>query len=268
MPTRANHRIVRHPALPWVELRISHETRDCYRAHSHAEYSVGLVDAGEARFCHPDGVDGVRAGSVVMIEPEIVHACNPAGDRPWSYRMLFIDAGWLRGAIARLDGGAAAPVEFMARHAADAALRGELDRLFRQLATDVAAAPWSAALLACLQARLRCASGTGATVPLELAPALAAMRAAPVGNVAVKALASTCGLSETQFIRRFKHAFGLTPGAYLQNSRVNHARRLLARGAALAEAALDTGFADQAHLQRAFKAHHAMTPGGYRRAPG
>ncbi|WP_313572510.1 helix-turn-helix domain-containing protein, partial [Comamonas terrigena] len=41
------------------------------------------------------------------------------------------------------------------------------------------------------------------------------------------------------------------------------ARRLLAEGAALADAAHAMGFADQAHLQRAFKAHHALTPGRY-----
>ena len=43
------------------------------------------------------------------------------------------------------------------------------------------------------------------------------------------------------------------------------ARRLLAEGSALSEAAYAMGFADQAHLQRAFKAHHSMTPGCYAR---
>jgi AraC-like DNA-binding protein len=40
---------------------------------------------------------------------------------------------------------------------------------------------------------------------------------------------------------------------------------------AVAEAARATGFADQTHMQRAFKQRYAMTPGSYaprRRAPG
>ncbi|MFZ7319057.1 helix-turn-helix domain-containing protein [Comamonas jiangduensis] len=45
--------------------------------------------------------------------------------------------------------------------------------------------------------------------------------------------------------------------------RLNGARCLLAQSAALADAALAMGFADQSHLQRAFKAHHAATPGCY-----
>lgn len=72
-------------------------------------------------------------------------------------------------------------------------------------------------------------------------------------------------MSASRFIRRFKAATGLTPGAYRLNLRLNGARRLLAEGSALSEAAYAMGFADQAHLQRAFKAHHSMTPGCYAR---
>ena len=72
-------------------------------------------------------------------------------------------------------------------------------------------------------------------------------------------------MSATRFIRRFKAATGMTPGSYRLNLRINGARRLLATGAPLSEAAYAMGFADQAHLQRAFKAHHALTPGCYAR---
>ena len=78
-------------------------------------------------------------------------------------------------------------------------------------------------------------------------------------------LAQACAMSDSQFIRRFHAAFGMTPGGYLQNLRLNGARRLLSQGMALADAAHSMGFADQAHMQRAFKVHHAMTPGTYRR---
>lgn len=38
----------RHPAAPWVELRESRAAPHCYRLHMHAEYSIGIVDAGAA----------------------------------------------------------------------------------------------------------------------------------------------------------------------------------------------------------------------------
>jgi transcriptional regulator GlxA family with amidase domain len=103
-----------------------------------------------------------------------------------------------------------------------------------------------------------------APVPDELRPAIAAMQGEAGQRLTVQALAQACGMSAPRFIRRFQAVFGLTPGSYLQNQRLNGARRLLAQGSALADTAQAMGFADQAHLQRSFKAHHAMTPGDYR----
>ena len=70
-------------------------------------------------------------------------------------------------------------------------------------------------------------------------------------------------MSPSRFIRRFRAATGVTPGAYRLNLRLNGVRHLLAQGLPLASAAHQMGFADQAHMQRAFKAHHALTPGNY-----
>lgn len=56
----------------------------------------------------------------------------------------------------------------------------------------------------------------------------------------------------------------MTPHAYLTNRRVQFAREQLRRGVPIAEVALAAGFADQAHLQRAFKQLLAATPGHYR----
>jgi AraC-like DNA-binding protein len=45
---------------------------------------------------------------------------------------------------------------------------------------------------------------------------------------------------------------------------VQLARAQLRLGRPIAEVAQEAGFADQAHLQRAFKQHLAATPGHYR----
>ncbi|MEC8897143.1 MAG: helix-turn-helix domain-containing protein [Pseudomonadota bacterium] len=46
--------------------------------------------------------------------------------------------------------------------------------------------------------------------------------------------------------------------------RVQHGQNDLKRGASIAEAALNAGFADQAHFQRTFKRVVAATPNQYR----
>lgn len=262
----ADHRIHRHPAAPWVELRQSAQTRDCYRPHTHAEYAIGLVDAGQATLLHDDGPHAVRAGSVVLIAPGTVHACNPSTAQPWSYRMLFVEARWLHSAMAQRWALADPPARlaFAGPALRDAALAAALDRLCQPITGAAQAQAWAALLADALApvARPAAAAGPQRRWP-DLAPALQAMATQPDARLTVAALAQDCGMSTGHFIRRFKAALQLTPGQYLQNLRVQGARRLLAQGVALADAAQAMGFADQAHLQRAFKAHHAMTPGRY-----
>ncbi|MFO1231760.1 MAG: LysE family transporter [Paenacidovorax caeni] len=116
----------RHPAAPWVELRESRAAPHCYRLHMHAEYSIGIVDAGAAVFHHAGGPERVEVGSVVLIEPGVWHACNPEDGAPWAYRMLFVQADWL---CAQL--GVRAPRFARARH--DAAAAQTVHRLCQPL---------------------------------------------------------------------------------------------------------------------------------------
>ena len=267
MPSDSQHRIHRHPAAPWAELRVSVNTRDCYRAHAHAEFSVGIVDTGCATFHHPGGPQQVQAGSVVLIEPDVVHSCNPRPGNIWSYRMLFINADWLRHAVAQIRGMAAPPdgLEWISRSLRDPAITRCVDLLCRPVTSEAAAHALAADLPRWVASQSRPGHPRDwAHVPEELVPAMAAMQAGYEKRVTVQELAEACGMSSSQFIRRFQTACDMTPGSYLQNLRVNGARRLLSQGMALADAAQSMGFSDQAHLQRAFKAHHAMTPGNYR----
>lgn len=77
-------------------------------------------------------------------------------------------------------------------------------------------------------------------------------------------LSAVAGLTPSHFVRAFSQHYGMTPHAYLLDRRIRHARTLLKQGQPLAEVALASGFADQAHFQRQFKRRVAATPGQYR----
>lgn len=270
MAAAARHTIHRHPAAPWLELRETAHTHDCYRPHTHSEYSIGIVDGGQASFLHDLGPHALQAGSVVLIEPDVVHACNPVHLQCWSYRMAFIDADWLHEVMARRWALHTRPkrLVFAARSLHDAAARTLVDGLCQPLHSDADARAWTAMLVGGLAQLARpCEPAPAPFREAALAPALHTMKTRPDTRLTVSDLAQSCGLGTSHFIRRFKAAFQLTPGHYLLDLRVKGARQLLAQGMALAEAAHAMGFADQAHLQRAFKAHHAMTPGRYAANP-
>lgn len=266
------HRIHRHPWAPWATLRVTRGSSACYLPHTHTEYSIGMVDAGEAVFHHPGGPHRVRHGTVVLIEPGVAHACNPLALAGWSYRMLFIDARWLHGELA---GHGLAPdrdgLHFPTRAQRTPEAFECVDQFCAALANP-ASAPHADWLTQALPAWVAAQARPGAPddlppLPPQLAPAWEAIHSEPPCPLSVQTLADACGLHPTTFIRRFKAAVGMTPGEYLRDRRVNGARRLIADGADLAEAAYTMGFADQAHLQRAFRARHAMTPGRFAQRP-
>jgi len=86
--------------------------------------------------------------------------------------------------------------------------------------------------------------------------------------ITLEQLAAVAGMSAFHLARSFKKAIGLPPHVFLTQLRLQQAKRLLARGVGLAEAAAAVGFYDQSALSRHFKKIYGVTPGQYARAVG
>lgn len=84
--------------------------------------------------------------------------------------------------------------------------------------------------------------------------------------VTVAEMASVAGLSESRFSHAFKQARNETPQRWQARIRLDAAQNMMQDPAlSLAEIAYATGFADQAHLSRAFRAAYGMPPSVWRR---
>lgn len=68
-------------------------------------------------------------------------------------------------------------------------------------------------------------------------------------------------VSKSSLIRSFSKQLGLTPHSYLMSIRVKKAQLLLKQGVAPSEAAMKSGFADQAHFSNVFNRLTGLTPG-------
>ena len=85
-------------------------------------------------------------------------------------------------------------------------------------------------------------------------------------KLTLRQLAESSGLSPALFSRLFKKTMQTTPIRYIAEIRLNAARRLLSEtDKTLAAIAAETGFYDEAHFVRTFKASRGLTPGVYRR---
>lgn len=258
------------PKLPYLELRATRDGRSlCYGLHSHAEFSVGLIESGRSIYRNGRLEQAVGAGDLVLMNPGAVHACRSQdGEQAWAYSMLYVDPDWLAG----VQGEGAwrdLPATLLRRADLAAAMRDLLNCLDEPLASSFEREQLCLDFFAALceaarpptESRRRDAGPDGR---LRLAIELLQDRYAEPLRLAD--LAQAAGLSANQLTRLFRARTGLTPHAYLTDLRVQRSRALLRQGSlSLAEVALATGFADQAHWQRHYRRLHATPPGAYRR---
>jgi AraC-like DNA-binding protein len=87
------------------------------------------------------------------------------------------------------------------------------------------------------------------------------------GNLSLKTLAATSGLSMYHFLREFKQSQGVTPHHYLLQRRIERARELLTRtDLSVSEIAFACGFSDQSHFGRRFRELVGVPPSAFRRS--
>ncbi|WP_404837435.1 helix-turn-helix domain-containing protein [Aeromonas media] len=260
------HSFWHDPALPFIEARAVQDGRHvCYDKHSHPHVSIGAITGGHSHYLNQRSLQEVGPGSLVLMNPEEVHACNPIADQPWSYLMFYLDTDWLRGQQEEAGlGSEFRPFDMTASR--DPLLYRGLLHLHHQLveapdplAREVACHLFSRQLLA----RLTPAKWDDRP-PRHLQRAAELMQDDSASPLSLSQLSAVAGLTPSHFVRAFSHHYGMTPHAYLLDRRIRHARTLLRQGQPLAEVALASGFADQAHFQRQFKRRVAATPGQYR----
>jgi AraC-like DNA-binding protein len=261
----------RDERMPFVELRKVTDGRQvCYALHSHPHWSLGAIISGKSTFRYRDNSFPVSAGDLVVMNPEWAHACNPIDDHPWSYLMMYIDTQWLTNL--RFQAGLLPTPDWQDLHTAvlsDTRWFGRYCHLADCLLdTQFAVTDKQRELEAFLLDLMH----ELATQPITQQPATADVLTQlaryidqhATEDVSLETLCALSGFSEGHLIRYFKQAFGFTPHAYLVNRRVQLGQSELKQGTPIAEAALNAGFADQPHFQRAFKLRVAATPNQYR----
>jgi AraC-like DNA-binding protein len=260
----------RDPTLPFIEARAVQDGRKvCYDRHWHETFSVGVITSGRSTYTNGRHTQNVGEGALVIMNPGEVHACNPIDDHPWAYRMFYIDCDWL--SRVQAEQGFA------------------IGRGFRPFSTTASYSPRLYAAFNALFASLIDPGGdqlkrhisildffSMLQTELELAPSLRIEGNPKVERAAeyiddnfarpirLDDICAAAGLSASYLVRAFKKRFGVAPHEYQTNRRIQYCKVQLARGRPLADVALEAGFSDQAHFQRIFKRHTAVTPGQYR----
>lgn len=237
-----------------------------FPSHFHEHFVLGLVEAGERRLLCGGREYELRAGDVMLLNPGDSHSCVQCGGA-LDYRSLHLPPA-LADDLAREATGTADPARFPRPVARDGESAHRLRTLHRLELEGGGVMEKEEALLLLAQALFRRRGPSPGPPPPEcreeVAAACAFLEANYQERVTLDGLCRHVGLSKAALLRAFARGKGITPYRYLEAVRVNRARELLGRGLSPAQAALETGFADQSHFSRYFTRVSGLTPGAYR----
>lgn len=243
-----------------VDAMTAHTTRSFPR-HTHAEYGIGVVDAGGHASWSDRGEVEAGPGQFITVNPGEVHDGRPAADAPRAWRILYFAPHVFAALRADVSGCAREP-RLVAPVFAEPGLRASFERAFACARDGVAPLAAETALLlfmADLGRQLGAPRATECALP-ALAHARARLDDDPLITPGLTELAREAGSSRYQLLRAFAREFGVTPHAYLVQRRLTLARALLRAGQSPADVAAATGFCDQSHLTRCFRRHYGLTP--------
>ena len=261
------HVFARHPHLPHIEVRTAKGTDACYWTHTHDEYSIGIIDAGQATYGYGASQAPIHAGMTVLVSPQLPHSCNPEPGKVWSYRMMYLHTPWVVRSLGLDSSGAGFQAPGFKQAMLDnAGVYRSLDRVCKAIALVANPLAIEESLLRLLAAYIGPVVRVGpekrpGKVAVERARALICARLEEA--ITLEELACACEMDAYQLIRKFRAAYGLTPHAFQLDQRINLSKVLLKQGLGLADIAYRLGFADQAHFQRHFKKRHAVSPKAY-----
>lgn len=254
------------PGLAGLECFQAIDLVESYGKHSHAAYSIGLVDRGLCDSFFRGGLEHCPAGSLCVINPEQIHSGHVGKNQPLSYRMIYIDpAMWQK----CLPTGVNLPY-FREYTLFDKGWIARWNSLYHILAARGNRLEQESRLLEILTDFTR-SYGKGPLSLLTGAEPVAVrqvreyLHAHYPENVSLEELTTLTHLNRAYLIRSFQKVVGLPPYAYLLQVRVEQAKKLLLQGLTPAQVAAEVGFTDQSHLTRHFRAITGLTPARYGR---
>ncbi|MYS81566.1 helix-turn-helix transcriptional regulator [Embleya scabrispora] len=244
------------------EVLHAHMTDHSYPMHTHAAWTLLIVDDGMVKYDLDRHEHGVLRRAVSLLPPHIPHNGSAATPTGFRKRVLYLDSSHVADDLI----GRAVDHSVLDDHA----LHGRVHRLHTSLLRPGEELE-AESRLAFIAERLRGHLLDRVAAPAVVRDAGLAHRlrdlldARFVEGVTLGAASELLHAHPTHLVRAFGREFGVGPHQYLTGRRVDLARGLLLDGMPPHTVAVTAGFYDQSHLNRHFKRALGISPGRFAR---
>lgn len=236
--------------------------------HFHEYYVFGLVEEGERiLFCKNEKYQ-LKKGSILLFNPEDIHGCGQNDKRAFAYRCFNISRERMLELIEEITGKRKFLL-FSQNIFYHAEIMCYFYSLHEKIMNGSSDFGKEEGMLFLISALIRNNGQFFETALPEcrkqVEKACEFMREQFGGRINLEQLCRHAGLSKSTLLRAFIKEKGISPYRYLENVRVNEAKKLLEKGIAPADVACQTGFFDQSHFTRYFNTFVGISPGAYHR---
>jgi len=258
------------PALDNLELLRATYVTHAFSPHVHEGFAIGVVQQGTTSTSYRHTHYNMPAGTVIVINPGELHTGEAANEQGWTYRMLYPQATLLQRIASELADQPrdipffSSPVlfdDYLAKLVLNMhiILEDENSPLIERQSSFW----WAMSQLITRHAddpppereineERNCVKKVRTYIETHYDE-----------DLRLDQLAALVNLNACHMLRLFAGTVGMPPHAYLTYVRARQAKRLLAVGVSIADAACLTGFVDQSHLTKRFKRVYGITPGQY-----
>lgn len=234
--------------------------------HSHDEYSLGLVESGTSSLWCEGSKAAIAPGTLVFIPAGAVHVCSPHKTNNWRFKMLYLDADWVR-KVWQNEKSLAINFPLVTEGLLNRHSFATIGQLFDNLSCTTNPLEKEEQLLTLLYRTLKGAGGMKTAGDKQAQARIKRVReylsSCFLEKVTLEKLEEVSGLDKCHIIRSFKASYNLSPHTYLTLLRVNYSKRELRKQRQIAQVAQDAGFYDQSHFVKMFKKYVGVTPRKY-----
>lgn len=234
-----------------------------FAPHRHDTYSIGITLEGVQCSRYRGGTMHSVAGQVFVLHPDEIHDGRAGTRNGFRYRTIYVDP-WLIGAALDRE---RAPLPFVRQGISDnPRIAATIVQAFDDVARPLDALLQNQIVLELAEAMAE-ADKSIKRRPLSAVHWRAVRQARELLDASIQdgvgseEIEAATGLTRYALARHFRACLGTSPYRYLVMRRLDCARELIRTGSSLADAALASGFADQAHMTRHFKRAYGMPPG-------